>query len=101
MQILLNFMSKDNVQILTCINGTLYSLLKRKKFKLEAKKFNLESIIFKTDGPNKIPTRIIPTTLGTFIFSKIIPIKNPENKTSPKLTIIILTYKNNLSFLMF
>ena len=53
MQILLNFMSKDNVQILTCINGTLYSLLKRKKFKLEAKKFNLEQVLrnFNTTNP--------------------------------------------------
>ncbi|MCQ2819755.1 MAG: hypothetical protein MJ252_21025 [archaeon] len=43
--ILLNFINKDNLQIHTCINGTLYSLLKKNKFKKEAKKFNLESIL--------------------------------------------------------
>ena len=53
MQILLNFMKKDNLQILTCINGTLYSLLKRKKFKIEAQKYNLVNVLtnFNTTNP--------------------------------------------------
>lgn len=53
MQILLNFMKKDNLQILTCINGTLYSLLKRKKFKNEAQKYNLVNVLtnFNTTNP--------------------------------------------------
>ena len=53
MQILLNFMKKDNLQILTCINGTLYSLLKRKKFKIEAQKYNLVNVLtnFNTNNP--------------------------------------------------
>ncbi len=36
-QILQKFMDKDNIQVLTCINGTLYSLLKKQKFKNEAR----------------------------------------------------------------
>ena len=53
LQILLNFMNKGDGQVLTCINGTLYSLLKRQKFKKEAKKFNLENILqnYQTDNP--------------------------------------------------
>ena len=46
-------MKKDNLQILTCINGTLYSLLKRKKFKIEAQKYNLVNVLtnFNTNNP--------------------------------------------------
>ena len=41
LKILINFLHSESVQVRTCINGTLYSLLKRKKFKKEAKvKFN-------------------------------------------------------------
>ena len=42
LQILLKFMDKDSPQVLTCINGTLYSLLKRQKFKIEAIKCGLD-----------------------------------------------------------
>ena len=45
MQVLINYISKENLQIQTCVNGTLYSLLKRKKFIDEAKKFNVDTII--------------------------------------------------------
>ena len=41
-QILQKFMDKDNIQVLTCINGTLYSLLKKQKFKNEARKKGLD-----------------------------------------------------------
>ena len=42
LKILLKFMDKDSPQVLTCINGTLYSLLKRQKFKIEAMKCGLD-----------------------------------------------------------
>ena len=35
-------MDKDNIQVLTCINGTLYSLLKKQKFKNEARNKGLD-----------------------------------------------------------
>ena len=41
-QILQKFMDKDNIQVLTCINGTLYSLLKKEKFKIEARNKGLD-----------------------------------------------------------
>jgi hypothetical protein len=41
-QILQKFMDKDNIQVLTCINGTLYSLLKKQKFKNEARNKGLD-----------------------------------------------------------
>ena len=41
-QILQKFMDKDNIQVLTCINGTLYSLLKKQKFKIEARNKGLD-----------------------------------------------------------
>ena len=51
-QILQKFMDKDNIQVLTCINGTLYSLLKKKKFKNEARSKGLDIQLknFKTDN---------------------------------------------------
>ena len=45
LKILSKFMDKDSFQMQTCINGTLYSLLKKKRFKEEAQKLNLESIL--------------------------------------------------------
>ena len=52
-QILQKFMDKDNIQVLTCINGTLYSLLKKQKFKNEArlKKLDIQLKNSKTDNP--------------------------------------------------
>ena len=52
-QILQKFMDKDNIQVLTCINGTLYSLLKKQKFKNEArlKKLDIQLKNAKTDNP--------------------------------------------------
>jgi hypothetical protein len=52
-QILQKFMDKDNIQVLTCINGTLYSLLKKQKFKNEArlKKLDVQLKNYKTDNP--------------------------------------------------
>ena len=41
-QILQKFMDKDNIQVLTCINGTLYSLLKKQKFKNESRNKGLD-----------------------------------------------------------
>ena len=42
MKILVDFLSSNNNQILTCVNGILYSLLKKKKFKQEARKLKIE-----------------------------------------------------------
>ena len=42
MKILVKFLDSENKQILTCINGILYSLLKRKIFKEEARKLDIE-----------------------------------------------------------
>ena len=52
-QILQKFMDKDNIQVLTCINGTLYSLLKKQKFKNEARLKGLDIQLknTKTDNP--------------------------------------------------
>ena len=52
-QILQKFMDKDNIQVLTCINGTLYSLLKKQKFKNEArnKGLNIQLKNAKIDNP--------------------------------------------------
>ena len=42
MKIYLKFINYDNAQILTCINGMLYSLLKKKKIREQAKVYGLE-----------------------------------------------------------
>ncbi len=42
---MLNYINHDNPQIQTCVNGTIYSLLKRKVFLEVAKKFNLETVL--------------------------------------------------------
>ena len=42
MKILIKFLDSGNNQILTCINGILYSLLKKKIFKQEARKLGIE-----------------------------------------------------------
>ena len=41
-KIILNFLNCDNIQILTCINGMLYSLLKKKKFRELARNMGVE-----------------------------------------------------------
>ena len=51
-QILQKFMDKDNIQVLTCINGTLYSLLKKKKFKNEARAKGLDIQLKNTNTDN-------------------------------------------------
>ena len=43
MKIYLKFINYDNTQILTCINGMLYSLLKKKKIREQAKIYCLEN----------------------------------------------------------
>ena len=45
LKILIHFLPSESVQVRTCINGTLYSLLKRKKFKKEAKEMGLEMLL--------------------------------------------------------
>ena len=40
--ILIKFLKYDNIQILTCVNGILYSLLKKKKIKKLAKEMGIE-----------------------------------------------------------
>jgi hypothetical protein len=45
LKILINYLHSESIQVRTCINGTLYSLLKRKKMKLEAKKLGLEKML--------------------------------------------------------
>ena len=47
-QILINYINKDNIQIQTCVNGTLYSLIKRPLLREAAKKFGVENIIKNT-----------------------------------------------------
>lgn len=42
MKIYLKFINYDNTQILTCINGMIYSLLKKKKIREQAKIYGLE-----------------------------------------------------------
>jgi hypothetical protein len=42
---LIHFLPSESVQVRTCINGTLYSLLKRRKFKKEAKEMGLEMLL--------------------------------------------------------
>ena len=51
-QILQKFMDKDNIQVLTCINGTLYSLLKKQKFKNEARLKGLDIQLKNTNTDN-------------------------------------------------
>jgi hypothetical protein len=51
-QILQKFMDKDNIQVLTCINGTLYSLLKKRKFKNEARAKGLDIQLKNTNTDN-------------------------------------------------
>ena len=42
---MINYIYSESIQVRTCINGTLYSLLKRKKIKSEAKSLGLEKIL--------------------------------------------------------
>ena len=54
LKIMINFMTNESVQVRTCINGTLYSLLKRKKIKEEARALGLEKILSKQlENPNE------------------------------------------------
>jgi len=44
----------ESIQVRTCVNGTLYSLLKRKKIKLEARSMGLEKmLIAQLSNPNE------------------------------------------------
>ena len=51
---MISYFHNESVQVRTCINGTLYSLLKRKKMKMEAKKLGLEKMLIKQlQNPNE------------------------------------------------
>ena len=40
-----NYLDNESLQVRTIINGTLYSLLKRKKFREESKSIGLENVL--------------------------------------------------------
>ena len=42
---MISYFYSESIQVRTCINGTLYSLLKRKKMKTEAQKLGLEKML--------------------------------------------------------
>jgi len=44
---LIDLLNHENVQVKTFTNGLLYSLMPRKKLRIEAKKLNLKSILEK------------------------------------------------------
>lgn len=53
-KILVHYLYSESIQVRTCINGTLYSLLKRRKFKEEAKKGGLEKLLnSQLENPNE------------------------------------------------
>lgn len=45
LMLLINYINSESVQIRTCVNGTLYSLIKRKSIREVARKSQLESIL--------------------------------------------------------
>ena len=51
-QILINYININNIQTQTCVNGTLYSLIKRPKLREAAKKFGVENIIKNCQNSN-------------------------------------------------
>ena len=51
-QILINYINVDNIQTQTCVNGTLYSLIKRPLLREEAKKFGVDNIIKNIQSSN-------------------------------------------------
>ena len=54
MKILITYINNESLQVRTCINGTLYSLLKRKKLKQEAINFGLEDVLkIQLENPNE------------------------------------------------
>jgi LisH domain-containing protein ARMC9 len=47
-------LSSESIQVRTCVNGTLYSLLKRKKIKSEARSLGLEKLLtLQLTNPNE------------------------------------------------
>jgi hypothetical protein len=51
---MISYIHSESIQVRTCINGTLYSLLKRKKIKIEAKSMGLEKILTELlNNPNE------------------------------------------------
>jgi len=54
MKILITYINNESLQVRTCINGTLYSLLKRKKLKQEAINIGLENVLQEQlENPNE------------------------------------------------
>jgi hypothetical protein len=51
-QILINYINVDNIQTQTCVNGTLYSLIKRPLLREAAKKFGVDNIIKNIQNTN-------------------------------------------------
>jgi hypothetical protein len=51
-QILINYINVDNIQTQTCVNGTLYSLIKRPLLREAAKKFGVDNIIKNIQSSN-------------------------------------------------
>ncbi len=51
-QILINYINVDNIQTQTCVNGTLYSLIKRPLLRDAAKKFGVDNIIKNIQNSN-------------------------------------------------
>lgn len=45
LKVMISYMKSESIQVRTCINGTLYSLLKRKKIKTEARTLRLEKML--------------------------------------------------------
>lgn len=54
LKILIHYLHSESIQVRTCINGTMYSLLKRKKIKEEAKKSLLPKLLLsQLENPNE------------------------------------------------
>ncbi len=51
---MITYINNDSLQVRTCINGTLYSLLKRRKLKQEARMVGLEEVLREQlENPNE------------------------------------------------
>ena len=51
---MISYFHNESIQVRTCINGTLYSLLKRKKIKTEARTLKIEKMLKEQlENPNE------------------------------------------------
>ncbi len=83
--LLANYINSDSVQIRTCVNGTLYSLIKRKSIKEIAKNSQLENILLGlSENPNDQMKKQIQYILDELYSEENLEVIEEENADDPE-----------------